>query len=332
MNTFSLMLTFLLGVVHCLPKTKTLSTYDISRPSKDHRVRDLQVFQVGTWVENLYVRPNGRILATIYTPFPGIYEIDPHSEQAALVAILPGIANVLGIAEGRTPSTIYAIGEDFPVTTLKGVRGSNSIYEVDLRKFDATRGRQKADVKIALNVSNATALNGLAPVDAAKGLYVSTDFDAGSIYLLNLVTGAASIIVSNEWTAHLPGSAGGADGIKVRDGYIYWTSFSANVFARIPIDEAGMPTGEAEKLADVFSDDFCFGWTDEVYLTMPEQNAIGIWKPGQRSVLPLPGSVFGSTAVQLGSDGRSLVVTTSGNDTQYPDNITRPGKVVELRL
>ncbi|KAK4506318.1 hypothetical protein PRZ48_000048 [Zasmidium cellare] len=332
MKSISLILMTLLGIVHCLPKRNPPFTNFPPPPSKEGTVRDLQVFQLGTWVENLYVRPNGQILATIYTPFSGVYETHKSSKQATLAAIIPGIANVLGIAEGRTPETVYVIGEDFPVTTLKGVKGSNSIYQVDLREFDTSGGLQRADVKIALKVPNGTALNGLAPVNAAKGLYVSTDFDAGSIYLLNIVTGETSVIISNEWTAHLPGSAGGADGIKVRDGYIYWTSFSANVFARVPIDEAGMPTGAPEKLADVFSDDFCFGWSDEVHLTMPEQSAIGVWRPGQQSVQPLPGRVSGPTAVQLGVDGRSLIVTTSGNDTQYPNNITRPGKVVEIRL
>lgn len=93
-----------------------------------------------------------------------------------------------------------------------------------------------------------------------------------------------------------------------------------------------MPTGEAEKLTDVFSDDFCFGPGSEAYLTLPEQNAIGVWEPGSKEVRKLPGQVFGSTAVQLGAAGDRLIVSTSGKDTQYRDHVTRPGKVVSIRL
>lgn len=336
MYTITAFTLLLLSNTVCLPTQGRPLAFtapgDSLSTSASHNVRDLHTFELGTWVENLLVRPSGRILATVYTPLPEIYEIDPHSRQTSLVATLPGVSNLLGIAEGPRSETVYVVGEDFPVTTLEGVKGSNSIYELDLRDFDASHGSRKAGVKLALRVANATALNGLAPVNAAERTYVATDFGAGSIYLLNLMTGQSKVIVENEWTEKQAGAAGGADGIKVKDGYIYWTTFSANVFARIPIDDSGTPTGAPEELVDIFSDDFCFGPQREAYLTMPGQNSIGIWRPGQKLISMLPGTVYGPTAVQLGLDGTSLIVTTSGNDTQYPDHITRPGKVVELRL
>lgn len=320
---FSLMLSHALG----------LPTWNSSHGSSpDHEVLPIHPFPLGTWVENLLVRQNGHILATIYTPLPEVYQIVPQSKQTTLVATIPNNRNALGIAEGPKSNIIYVIGEDFPVSTLRGVKGSNAIYEIDLDNFDISNGRRKAAVNLALRVPNATALNGIAPVNAAEGLYVSTDFDGGSIYLLNLVTGDAKVIVSNEWTKRLTGAAGGADGIKVHEGHIYWTTFSANVFARIPINEAGMPSGAAEKLADVFSDDFCFGPRGEAYLTLPAENAIGVWEPDSKEVQKLPGEIFGPTAVQLGAGGDRLIITTSGNDTQYPDHVTRPGAVVSLDL
>jgi hypothetical protein len=45
----------------------------------------------------------------------------------------------------------------------------------------------------------------------------------------------------------------------------------------------------------------------------------------------LSAEVYGSTALQLGIDGTSLIITASRNDTQYPANVTRPGKVAELK-
>jgi hypothetical protein len=50
-----------------------------------------------------------------------------------------------------------------------------------------------------------------------------------------------------------------------------------------------------------------------------------------KSVSLLFAEVYGLTALQLGIGGTSLIITASENDTQYPDHVTRPGKVAELK-
>jgi len=71
-------------------------------------VEIIHEFPLGTWVENLAVRKNGQILASILTT-PEIYLVDPSQQPptAALVATFPALG-CLGIAEVK-PDLFYVI-------------------------------------------------------------------------------------------------------------------------------------------------------------------------------------------------------------------------------
>jgi hypothetical protein len=118
--------------------------------------------------ENLAVRANGLILATIAAPSAQLLQIDPLGiVPPTTVLNFPGAAGAFGITEGQSDKFYIATG-NFSIKTFQGVPNSFGVFEVDMCDFETTpngtRIREPAFRKLAV-LPDAKLVNGMGTVD-----------------------------------------------------------------------------------------------------------------------------------------------------------------------
>ena len=290
-------------------------------------------FSAGTWVENLHVRRTGDILVTLVAPEPAVYQINPRTGEAYLVTTIPGVTSVSGVTEGLD-DIFYVNALNLSLENLQGQRGSNAIWELDLRDADLPFHQAQIEPRLAVEVPNARILNGLAAFDTEKGIYFTADYQGGVIYRIDVKTGTAGVALANNFTA--PGEVGGVNGLQVQHSYLYWTSNGANVFARVPISNDGLPTGPTEViLKDFPSDDFTFDSRGNVYLT-DNTTAVAILREGSSNAEEVASGIANPTAVRFGRawfDRDVLYVSSRGSDPhEEPGSPSVPGRLSKIDL
>lgn len=282
-------------------------------------VKILHQFPVGNSVENLAVRQNGKVLATILD-HPELYQIDPfHGEPAKLVSNSFGpVKGLLGIIE-TYPDIFYVGVGNFSTTTIKSTPGTNSVWKVDLTSHHSPARTSKiADVP--------GLLNGMALLSREKDLILIADSVAGIVWRVNVCTGEALPIISVPEMLPPPPPAlqFGVNGIKVRDGILYFTNTGANAFYRLPIHANGTAAGNPSVVASGldFIDDFQFNDRGDAFIALNfAGELVKVTPRGEKTVLvgnttlTLPNP----TAVQFGrtlADREILYITEGGNATR----------------
>ena len=289
-------------------------------------------FPQSTWVENLAVRSNGQILATLFTS-PQLYQIDPTGRSpATLVYTFPQQTSCLGIAELGT-DIFYVAAGNVTFTTFEGVPGSFNVYRVDMTRYSL--GRKPSVSKVA-NFPQGKELNGVTVLDTAQNLLGIADSAAGLVWSLNVQTAVVSqIIMDKSMSPDAAVAPTGINGVKVRGNNLYFTNTNQNTYNSIPINSTGYATGPASTLSTLTSpDDFQFDNHGLAYFAGNDTIRKGAAAGGPISVFSNSPLVEGSTACQFGrtsSDTRTLYVTTNGGIDQYvTGNFTNPGKVVAI--
>ena len=282
-------------------------------------VSSVHDFTPGTWLENLRVRKNGEILVTWTAPEPAIYQINASSDDAALVAKIPDLTSVSGIAEGLE-DVFYVNALNLSLDTLQGQKGSNSIWELNLWNFDP--GTQIVP-KLVLALPDAGLLNGLAVFDATRGIYFTADFQEGKIYRADVQTGNWTVALADQYTAR--GPEGAADGLAVHESFLYFTGNGANVLARAPLDNDGHVTGPTEViLPDYPSDDLTFDRNGNLYLTY-NTTAVAVLRHGSTQACVIADGLTNPTAVRFGRtryDEHMLYVISRGSPS-VPGRLSR---------
>ncbi|KAI0834321.1 hypothetical protein F5Y06DRAFT_157293 [Hypoxylon sp. FL0890] len=295
-----------------------------------------QFNQTGTWFENLAVRPNGDLVLTSLTPTASVWTLKrpytPHPEFALLHTFMetPGL---VGIAETK-PDTFVMLAAEF-VGSADPVPGSYSIWELSLR------GTSPATRKIS-NLTEVQLGNGVASVPSCKGdVVLIGDSFAGSLWRLNTTSGAHESVMAVAQMAAPAGAALpiGINGLKVHDGYVYWSNSATVTIYRSKIDKNGYPVANAtiETIATLdspFVDDFAFDEQGLIWAATNSDNKVDVVRPNGSYETVVGGAnediVGGDTAVAFGrtlQDRNILYVTTSGT---LPNNRTEPAKIVAV--
>src|ERR1700722_14136610 len=99
--------------------------------ARDSPISHIFEFAKGTWVENLAVRSNGKVLVTLGTS-PELYQIDPFSDpaEATLVYRFPDAKALGGIAE--VEHDVFAVISYNASLTTNG--GAQFVWKADLRQ------------------------------------------------------------------------------------------------------------------------------------------------------------------------------------------------------
>ena len=295
-------------------------------------IRPLFQFPNNTWIENLAVRSNGKILLTLVTS-PHLYQIDPIQLDPTpkRVATFPDVFGSLGITE---------IEEDvFAITTgnLSFITGSApkswSVWKADFR------GQEAAGVSMSkiTHIPEAMFLNGATTVGRKSEYLLLADSLGGVVWCVNLETSKHHAVLNYTVTqprGTLAEGGFGVNGVHTRDGYLYFTNTNHGFF-RVPIHDDGTKAGAFELLANFTPcDDFTFDRKGDAIIARGAVDVIDKVSPaGIVTRLRYDNDnahvlIGGNTAVKFGrmeSDRKTMYVTTNGGWTGKVKETARQG-------
>jgi hypothetical protein len=293
-----------------------------------------QIFNFSTYVdiENSHLRPNGNLLLSTFSN-ASLFEINPSASnpQAKLVDELPGATALCGIA---------SIGYD-KFAVIGGIRGNYSYTNETVYIVDYSKNTAEPAISIAASLPNAIMLNGADSLSTYPEIVLTGDARQGYIFRVNTTSGDSEIAIQDEALAP-PSNASvpiGVNGLKVFDGYVYYTNTARNTFGRVPITEAGLQNGDVEVISQLDPGAYAYDWDDFIldaagsaYVAQPP-SAIGRILPDGENGIFIGGgnntTIFNPTSLSLTKDGKTAYVTTRGGiigDYEYS------GAVIEMKL
>ena len=274
-------------------------------------------FPPQTWVENLAVKSCGNILVTLLTS-PDIYQIDPSQQTSPiLVHSFPPYRGLLGIAE-LEHNIFYVAASNFSLDPAINTTNAWAIF-----KLDVTNGPTKAQATKIADFPKAGLLNGVTVLNRAAGTILIADSGAGVVYRLNVRTGRADKVIDDPTMKAVGAPPIGVNGLKIRDGNLFFTNGNQGIFVRIPIKSTGEPSGPTVVLSrDIKgADDFILDSAGNEFIAENGQNNLAFLRStgGNTTILagaPLedPTLLAGPSAVAFGrlhSDKKSLYITTT---------------------
>lgn len=323
-NFFQMQLHLLLavfGTVSALPSYT--SHHELSTIPSYHKLVTHQVYDVpklNTWYENLAVRSNGKILAT-RLDVPQLYEFSPQDpfSEPNLVHTFSSATGLAGITEvvGR-PDVFVVLAGNFLSETAPG---NHTLWTVDMSK------PTPKIASIAILPTTALLPNGMASLDASEHAVLISDSTVlnGSVWRCDLKSGAYTLAIADPKMKKTSPAAGqGVNGIRIFNGYLYFTNSFAPYLARIPIHANGTAAGASEIVGysvktDWTFDDFAIAEDGTAYVATGTGNAVTRITPdGKVTILPInETSLESPTSVQFGrteKDRWTIYVTTNGGE------------------
>ncbi|KAL2139127.1 hypothetical protein VTI28DRAFT_5736 [Corynascus sepedonium] len=228
-------------------------------------------------VENVAVRSNGEILATNMNS-ANLYAIDPVAKTSKTALAISGARGLSGIGE-------YA-------PDVFAVIGGKGVYSVDFSAEPPTSS-------LIATLNEANNLNGLAVLSETAVLVA--DAGQGLVYRLDVTTGEYAVVLQDATMAPTGGIPFGIDGIKYRDGVVWYTNIFKNSFHRVTVDpETAEATGAYETLwTNLMGDDLCFGPNGFIYVATNSGNSLVEVDPEVGTPNSV-GAVTGSTSCAFG--------------------------------
>ena len=276
-------------------------------------------FPAGTWIENLAVRSNGKILATDDINAL-LCQVDPINDSLAVVVHdYDCIAAITGIAEADEDVFLVS-SSNYSSANLAGY-GQFFIFRVDLRHHPAA----KAKVTKVAEVPQAGILNCLTYIAESNIVLVSDSFE-GVVWSVDMDTGAVAVAMNNTYTRY-PGGFG-VNSVKALGNDLYFSATSKELFARGTINSKGQAVGDAEVLANggFGPDDFAVDRVGNTYITSFTKGDNGVgYVPTDGGNWNKIASVKGPTSAAFGrttDDCHILYVGTTGGDYKTAANGT----------
>ncbi|KAL7916773.1 hypothetical protein GGI35DRAFT_433983 [Trichoderma velutinum] len=228
----------------------------------------------GTWLENLAVRPNGDVLTTLLFPYGAIYTIRQSPQGLhglELLANFTSLNSLGGISPVAVPSGLetYVVVGANTTGLSQPLRGTFSAWTVTFQPTKPGATRQDVHIDKVSDMSpNSTFLNGVVSIPDVPHAVLVADSAAGSVGYLDIQTGELdpNAFVFPEMQP-LPGESFplGIDGIRIHDGYLYFTNTFRVTIYRVALAASGYPATGAtpEIVANLTSlahglDDFAF--------------------------------------------------------------------------
>jgi sugar lactone lactonase YvrE len=295
--------------------------------SRDFQPRSVHQFPNETWVENLYIRSNGDIIATVLSS-SDLYLIDPFKDSkdnAVLLDSFPGFMGLAGITEIK-PNVYAVIAGNWSDVIFATTPGSYSVWEVDLTYYKNKGKDNGVEVRKIADMPQAGFLNGMIPLGTEKEVVLISDAYLGVIWKLDTKTGKYEVILDEPEMKDAPNPVTvlGVNGIKLRQGFLYFTCSTQEIFARVAINADGTKKvgTKVEILASgIFGDDFALDRDGNAWIAADPVNTLyRVTVDGKVTiVLGSPtsgrGVVAGITAAQFGvtrKDRDILYLTSNG--------------------
>jgi hypothetical protein len=244
----------------------------------------------GTWLENLVVRPNGDILTTLLFPYGSIYTIRQSPQGLnglELLANFTSVNSLGGISPVAVPSCLetYVVVGANTTGLSQPIQGTWSAWTVTFHPMEQGATHENIRInKVSDMSANSTFLNGVISIPDVPHAVLVADSAAGSVGYLDIETG--------EFDPHafdfpemqpLPGGTFplGIDGIRIHDGYLYFTVALRVIIYRIALAASGYPARGAtpEVVANLTSlahglDDFAIDSRGNIFVATNFDNSV----------------------------------------------------------
>lgn len=305
-------------------------------------------FPRGTWVENIAIRCNGLILATILFT-PEIYQVDPKTRTASLVARIPAASGVLDIAEIERDVFYVATGS-FSTKSIKPTAGNFSVWKVDVNAFKPDK--RLATVEKVVDIPQAKFLNGATLLSLKEGTLLFADSVLGSVFRVNTRLKEANVVITDPLFSVTPASASassigvGINGVNLgTNGNLFFTNSNQNLLGKISINPDGSAKAKGQVLSSriTFADDFAVELKLGFFVTQNGPDQLSFVPPdgGKATVVvgaeDRPG-LKGPTSAAIGKGkgklGKgSLYVGTNGGAANYlSGNVTVRGTISRIDI
>ncbi|KAI3323665.1 hypothetical protein HD806DRAFT_70106 [Xylariaceae sp. AK1471] len=304
------------------------------------KARQLFEFPNATFIENIAVRPNGHILITTFDQ-AHLFTIDPAAPgYPVITAQVPGKTALTGTTELTRDKYAVAAGI---MDNFAFMNGSSSIWLVDF-----SSNTKQPSLTLAANIPQAASINGIVTLPKHKHVILAIDSAKGVMYRVNTVSGEVDVAFEDELLANgNSNSTGGgsptspppigANGVKIHDGYLYFTQSVQQFFGRIRISDAGDKIGDVEKIVSVPEglrayDDFAMTKGGVSYAVVHPNAVVEVTPSGQQTVIYRPDEIPNlrePTSAALSADERRLYIVTGGNQT---NGKVYGGQIVEVEL
>jgi hypothetical protein len=269
---------------------------------------------------------------------PEVWLVDPVAKTGSALITLPGpYTAVTGITE-LTPD-FFALGTGQYDLAKGSIHGTYAIWTFSLAEGTAAA---QSSLKLVSKIPEAGLINGLTTWDTKSILAVDSTF--GGVYKVDISAGTVTTILSDDLTKPPPDAYVpiGINGIKIRNGYIYFTNSAKQSFYRVPVDEdSATPSGPIEVVASGFAnDDFAFDADGTAYIVTHPQNTLIKIAEGSSDVVTIAGKpdsieLGGGTACAFGrkaDDAKTLYVVTSGALAVPVNGQREPAKIVAIDI
>ncbi|MFO1184450.1 MAG: hypothetical protein U1E56_06660 [Bauldia sp.] len=229
----------------------------------------------------------------------------------------PAAAHLLGVACGEREIATVAFAKPFrkPNPAGQGTLFDFGDTDTHIVVYDSA-GKVTADIPAKKGVG----FNGLAY--AGRGLYYATDSASGGLYRIDVA--AKSVDLWYDDAASAPGkdSPIGVNGIKVKNGWVYYSSFPRNGVFKLQLGADGKPQGGPVKVEEgIRVDDFDVASDGSLYFTTGPV-LYRVSAAGEVSKLAEP--VQGGPSAQVGADGNWVYWPTRGG--------TAPQRLVRVAI
>lgn len=235
--------------------------------------------------ENEYLRSNGQLLVTCLN-CNTLSQVDPNlgptQKRRTVYQFENGDIDVLGIDQLFEDVFGVAVGQvdlknaaQINATNLASrIKGPTGVWVIDLRKYQAPKYDSSLVKAYPVGAGNTGGLfDGVAVINAEKGLVANTDFVEGNIWLVDILHNTTTILVEQPVLPTQngkPSSLGLANGLKYKDSKLYFTASVDGTYGYVPVNPAtGQTTGAVKVIYNYgFSvDDFNFGPTGNTCFT-----------------------------------------------------------------
>jgi hypothetical protein len=215
------------------------------------------------WIENLATRPNGHLLITRMDA-PEVWDVDPGAQTATKLATFPDAFATGGLVE-MTPDVWAVIAGKYSLSGGGNTPGSWAIWKLDL----SGASPKQSLVKL---VPESQTFNGIAKSDDDTMLI--GDALEGAVLKMSFSTGAYSVLLKDPSMAPSTTIPFGINGMKFKDGFLYFTNIARNTFNRLPVSALGVASTVQPIFTTTPGDDFAFGPDGLAYIATNLENSV----------------------------------------------------------
>lgn len=281
-----------------LPATGAAQTPVAPSQPESPAVKAFVILPDAAPTENICQQTNGDIYVTMLDT-KKVVKITPDGRITDFV-VIPDALGTIGVACGGDEIAISIFTKDYRIPA-----GGLVFTDTGARlKFYDLAGKPKADVAAPANV----AINGFDY--AGNGIYYGGDSNSGTVFRIDSATHSLTPWFKDDSFAPAPKQAFGLNGVRAKNGWVYFSGPSKNGLFKVKIGADGKPEGGAVPMElGLRIDDFDVAEDGSAYFP----NGGVLFKVSAQGVVtPVAYPIQGGPSALVSNDNKTVYWPTRG--------------------